>query len=89
MSDRLRGTIVSVAGGRDEAIRTLAGSNTVAGLAATMMSLPSGGEVRLDDLGDRNAIPVPKAEYERLRSESMVATSKNAAESGFVHNVRS
>ncbi|MFM0512872.1 MFS transporter [Paraburkholderia sp. RL17-373-BIF-A] len=45
--------------------------------------------IRLDDLGDRKAIPVPKAEYERLRSESMVATSKNAAESEFVHNVRS
>jgi hypothetical protein len=48
---RLRGMIASVAGGRDEAIRTLAGSNTVAGLAATMISPPSGGEVRLDDLG--------------------------------------
>jgi multidrug efflux pump subunit AcrB len=51
VSHRLRGMIVSVAGGRDEAIRTLASSNTVAGLAATMISLPSGGEVRLDDLG--------------------------------------
>ena len=36
VSHRLRGMIVSVAGGRDEAIRTLAGSNTVAGLAATL-----------------------------------------------------
>ena len=45
--------------------------------------------IRLDDLGDRNAIPVPEAEYERMRSESMVAAGKNAAESGFVHNVRS
>lgn len=45
--------------------------------------------IRLDDLGDRNAIPVPKAEYERLRREAIAATSKDAAQPGFVNNVRS
>jgi MFS family permease len=44
--------------------------------------------IRLDDLGDRNATPVPTAEYERLRSEAMATTSKDAAESGFAHNMR-
>src|SRR5277367_6123944 len=53
VSHRLRGTIMNVAGGRagiggrDEAIRTLAGSKSLADLAGTMISLPSGGEVRL------------------------------------------
>jgi MFS family permease len=27
--------------------------------------------IRLDDLGDRGAVPVPKAEYERVRGEAM------------------
>jgi hypothetical protein len=44
--------------------------------------------IRLGDLGDRNATPVPTAEYERLRSEAMATTSKDAAESGFAHNMR-
>jgi hypothetical protein len=34
--------------------------------------------IRLDDLGDRNATPVPKAEYERLRNEAMAGTMKDA-----------
>jgi multidrug efflux pump subunit AcrB len=38
-------------GGRDQAIRTLAGAKTVADLGATRIALPAGGEVRLDDLG--------------------------------------
>ena len=41
--------------------------------------------IRLDDLGDRNAIPVPKAEYERLRREAMAATSKDADEPEFAN----
>jgi hydrophobe/amphiphile efflux-1 (HAE1) family protein len=57
VSRQLRGSNVDLAGGRSEiggrnqAIRTLAGAKTVADLAATRIALPTGGEVRLDDLG--------------------------------------
>jgi multidrug efflux pump subunit AcrB len=57
VSRQLRGSNVDLAGGRAEiggrnqAIRTLAGAKTVADLAATRIALPLGGEVRLDDLG--------------------------------------
>ncbi|MFN3744754.1 MAG: efflux RND transporter permease subunit [Hyphomicrobiaceae bacterium] len=54
---QLRATNVDLAGGRGEiggreqAIRTLAGQTTVANLAATMIALPGGRKVRLDELG--------------------------------------
>ena len=57
VSRQLRGSNVDLAGGRaeiggrDQAIRTLAGAKTIADLAATRIALPAGGEVRLDDLG--------------------------------------
>src|SRR5271170_1141737 len=57
VSRQLRGSNVDVAGGRaeiggrEQAIRTLAGAKTLAELAATRIGLPGGGEVRLDDLG--------------------------------------
>ena len=57
VSRQLRGSNVDLAGGRaeiggrDQAIRTLAGAKTVADLGATRIALPAGGEVRLDDLG--------------------------------------
>ena len=57
VSQRLCGTNVDVAGGRaeigknDQAIRTLAGAKTVNELAGTMISLPAGSELRLDDIG--------------------------------------
>jgi hydrophobe/amphiphile efflux-1 (HAE1) family protein len=57
VSRQLRGSNVDVAGGRaeiggrDQAIRTLAGAKTLGNLAATKIGLPSGGDVRLDDLG--------------------------------------
>jgi multidrug efflux pump subunit AcrB len=57
VSRQLRGSNVDLAGGRaeigarDQTIRTLAGAKTVADLAATRIALPTGGEVRLDDLG--------------------------------------
>jgi multidrug efflux pump subunit AcrB len=57
VSRQLRGSNVDRAGGRaelgghDQAIRTLAGADTLAGLGATRLSLPAGGEIRLDDLG--------------------------------------
>jgi multidrug efflux pump subunit AcrB len=76
VSHRLRGTIVSVAGGSDEAIRTLAGSNTVAGLAATMISLPSGGEVRLDDLGVVTDTVAECSTFARFNGEPFVAVTR-------------
>src|SRR5262249_54535513 len=56
VSRQLRGSNVDRAGGRaelgghDQAIRTLAGADTLAELAATRIALPAGGELRLDDL---------------------------------------
>jgi multidrug efflux pump subunit AcrB len=79
VSHRLRGTIVSVAGGRDEAIRTLAGSNTVAGLAATMISLPSGGEVRLDDLGVVTDTIAECSTFARYNGQPIVAVAVTRA----------
>jgi len=81
VSHRLRGTIVNVAGGRagiggrDEAIRTLAGSSTVAGLASTMISLPSGGEVRLDDLGVVTDTVAERSTFARFNGEPIVAVA--------------
>ncbi|MBO0765216.1 MAG: efflux RND transporter permease subunit [Hyphomicrobiaceae bacterium] len=54
---QLRATHVDLAGGRgdiggrEHAIRTLAGKPSVADLAATMIALPKGRKVRLDQLG--------------------------------------
>ncbi len=54
---QLRATNTDLAGGRGEiagreqAIRTLAGKETVLGLAGTMIALPKGRKVRLDELG--------------------------------------
>ena len=63
---QLRATNVDLAGGRgdiggrEQAIRTLAGKQTLEELAATMITLPRGRKVRLDQLGtvtDANAEP--------------------------------
>ena len=57
VSRQLRGSNVDLAGGRaeiggrEQAIRTLAGAKTLIDLGATKIALPNGGEVRLDDLG--------------------------------------
>jgi multidrug efflux pump subunit AcrB len=57
VSRQLRASNVDVSGGRaeiggrDQSIRTLSGAKTVAELAATRIALPTGGDVRLDDLG--------------------------------------
>lgn len=57
VSRRLRGTNVDVAGGRspvngrDQAIRTLAGARSLDELSGLMLALPSGNEIRLQDLG--------------------------------------
>ena len=79
VSHRLRGTNVDLAGGRaevggrDQAIRTLAGARTLNDLAGTMISLPTGGAVRLDDLGVvTDSIADPRT-FARLNGEPVVA----------------
>jgi multidrug efflux pump subunit AcrB len=79
VSHRLRGTNVDLAGGRaeigknDQAIRTLAGAKTLNELAATMISLPTGGEVRLDDLGTVTDTIADRRTFARFNGEPVVA----------------
>ena len=76
---QLRATNVDLAGGRGEiagreqAIRTLAGKQTVADLAGTMIALPKGRKVRLDELGTvTDATAEPRA-FATLDSAPVVA----------------
>ena len=78
VSRQLRGTKVDVAGGhseiggRDQSIRTLAAATTVQGVAGAMISLPAGGQIRLDDLGTvTDAIIVPRT-FARVDGKSVV-----------------
>jgi multidrug efflux pump subunit AcrB len=79
VSQRLRGINVDVAGGRaeigqnDQAIRTLAGAKTVGELAGTMISLPAGGELRLDDLGTVTDTIAARRTFARFNGEPVVA----------------
>ncbi len=79
VSHRLRGTNVDLAGGRaeigknDQAIRTLAGAKTLNDLAGTMISLPNGGEVRLDDLGTVTDTIADRRTFARFNGEPVVA----------------
>ena len=79
VSQRLRGTNVDVAGGRaeigrnDQAIRTLAGARTLSDLKGTMISLPAGGEVRLDDLGTVTDTVADRRTFARFQGEPVVA----------------
>ena len=79
VSHRLRGTNVDLAGGRaeiggrDQVIRTLAAARTLNELAATMISMPMGGEVRLDDLGVVTDTIVDRRTFARLNGEPVVA----------------
>jgi multidrug efflux pump subunit AcrB len=79
VSHRLRGTNVDLAGGRaeiggrDQAIRTLASARTLSELAATMISMPMGGEVRLDDLGIVTDTIADRRTFARLKGEPVVA----------------
>jgi hydrophobe/amphiphile efflux-1 (HAE1) family protein len=79
VSRRLRGTNVDLAGGRaeigknDQAIRTLAGAKTLNELAGTMISLPTGGEVRLDDLGTVTDTIADRRTFARFNGEPVVA----------------
>ncbi len=79
VSRRLRGTNVDLAGGRaefggrDQAIRTLAGARTLNDLSATSISLPTGGAVRLDDLGVVTDTIADRRTFARLNGEPVVA----------------
>ncbi|MGN6115129.1 MAG: efflux RND transporter permease subunit, partial [Nitrobacter sp.] len=79
VSQRLRGTNVDVAGGRaeigknDQAIRTLAGAKTLNELAGTMIALPAGGEIRLDDLGTVTDTIADRRTFARFNGEPVVA----------------
>jgi MFS family permease len=45
--------------------------------------------IRLNDLGDRDAVPVSKAEYERLRGEAMAGRTKTADAQDLANQLRS
>jgi hydrophobe/amphiphile efflux-1 (HAE1) family protein len=82
---QLRATNVDLAGGRGEiggreqAIRTLAGQTTVANLAATMIALPGGRKVRLDELGTvSDSFEEPRA-FATVNKDPVVAFSVTRA----------
>jgi hydrophobe/amphiphile efflux-1 (HAE1) family protein len=79
VSKLLRGTNVDVAGGRaeiggrDQAIRTLAGAKSLNQLSGMMVGLPMGGEVRLEDLGVvTDTVTTPRT-FARFNGEPVVA----------------
>ncbi|MCX4149827.1 MFS transporter [Paraburkholderia madseniana] len=45
--------------------------------------------IRLNNLGDRDAVPVPKVEYERLRGEAMAGGIKTADAQDLANQIRS
>ncbi len=88
VSHRLRGNNVNLAGGRaeiggrDQTIRTLAGAKTLAELAGTMIALPMGGEVRLEDLGTVTDTIADRRAFARLNGEPVVAFGVRRAKGG-------
>jgi multidrug efflux pump subunit AcrB len=76
---QLRATNVDLAGGRgdiggrEQAIRTLAGKQSVADLAATMISLPRGRKVRLDQLGTVTDATAEQRTFAMLDGRPVVA----------------
>lgn len=82
---QVRASNVNLAGGRGEiagreqAIRTLASQATVQELAATMIPLPGGRKVRLDELGTvTDAVAEPRS-FAKLDGEPIVAFSVSRA----------
>jgi multidrug efflux pump subunit AcrB len=81
VSRQLRGSNVDLAGGRaeiggrEQAIRTLAGARTVADLAAIRLALPQGGEARLEDLGVVTDTIVEPRTFARLNGQPVVGFS--------------
>ncbi len=76
---QLRATNVDLAGGRgdiggrEQAIRTLAGKQSVADLAATMIGLPKGRKVRLDQLGTVTDSTAEQRTFAALAGRPVVA----------------
>ncbi|EJW09314.1 RND multidrug efflux transporter protein [Rhodovulum sp. PH10] len=60
-------------GGRDQAIRTMAGATSLEGLAGTTFGLLGGGEIRLDDLGVVTDTIADPRTFARLDGEPIVA----------------
>ena len=81
VSRQLRGSNVdldggrSEVGGREQAIRTLAGAKTLAELAGTRIALPAGGELRLDDLGSVTDSIAESSTFARFNSTPVVGVS--------------
>ncbi len=79
VSHRLRGANADLTGGRaeighdDQAIRTLAGAKTLTDLAGSMIGLPAGGEIRLDDLGAVTDTIADRRTFARFNGEPVVA----------------
>ncbi|MDP4023311.1 efflux RND transporter permease subunit [Methylobacterium sp. NEAU 140] len=79
VSRRLYGTNVTVTGGRaeiggrDQAIRTLASARTLDDLAGTMVTLNTGGQVRLEDLGRVTDTVADRRTFARLNGEPVTA----------------
>ena len=79
MNRQLRATNVDLAGGRGEiggqeqSIRTLAGKQTLDDLAATMIALPGGRKVRLDELGTVTDVDAEPRTFAALDGEPVVA----------------
>ncbi len=75
---QVRATNIDVAGGRGEvggreqAIRTLAGKQTIEDLARTVIALPGGRTVRLDALGTVTDTVAEQRLYARLNGETVV-----------------
>ncbi len=82
---QLRATNIDLAGGRGEiagreqAIRTLAGSRTITDLAATSISLPGGRKVRLDDLGEVTDTVEEPRKFAELAGAPVVAFAVSRA----------
>jgi hydrophobe/amphiphile efflux-1 (HAE1) family protein len=94
---QLRATNVDLAGGRGEiggreqAIRTLAGKHTVEDLAATMIALPQGRKVRLDQLGSVTDSIAEQRTFATLDGQPVVAfaisRSKGASDTSVASEV--
>ncbi len=85
VNQQLRRTNVDLAGGRGEignreqAIRTLAGRNTVADLAQTRIALPGGRSVRLDRLGSVTDTYAEPREFAEFNGEPVVSIAISRA----------
>ncbi len=81
VSRQLRGTKVDVAGGRaeiggqDQSIRTLAAAQNVGDVAASIIILPGGGQIRLDDLGGVTDAIVEPRTFARVDGKPVVGFS--------------